>query len=98
MFQRNKGIDEGSLEKYRIVSYFIYFEQYNTSSLKNKRWKWNDFFIYWSRRVETRHFRFFPVEIVLWVLGTTQDSVKFGDKLPKELKMLYLRYLKCIRN
>lgn len=38
MFQRNKEIDD----KYRI-SDFIYFGQCNTSSLKNKHWKWNDF-------------------------------------------------------
>lgn len=41
-FQRNKEIDEGSLDKYGI-SYFIYFEQYDTSSLKNTLWEWNDF-------------------------------------------------------
>lgn len=101
MFQRNTETGEGSFDKWKKVKTqkikqkynFCSFEQYDTLSLEKINVKNGLIFLYWSRRVEPRHFRLFPAEIMPQVLGTTQDWVKFENKITWRLKDAILKII-----
>lgn len=78
MFQRNTETGEGSFDKWKKVKtqnnknksiIFCSFEQYDTLSLEKINVENELIFLYWSKRVEPRHFQIISAEImpqVLW--------------------------------